>query len=624
VFPCALSVSPALAARSSEALRGDPGADIHAADVLADIRYLASDALEGRMTGEPGAEKAMRYIAAQFRRAGLTPAGDGGTYLQHFEATTGVHLGDGNSLRIAIGDERLAQDSSFAVNEDFIPFAFSDTGSVQAPVVFAGYGITAPELHYDDYAGVDVHGAVVLLLRHEPRERDSTSVFDGRRLTQYADFRFKLMTARNHGALGALIVTDPLNHSGEEDDLVSLQSAEGFGGGAVPAVHMRRRIAEWMLHASGQSLADLQALIDSTTTPHSTALRNVTATLHVALVKDRRSVANVAGVLRGSNPARAGEYVAVGAHYDHLGRGGANSLAHDDERHAIHHGADDNASGTAGVLALARSFAHAARHGARLERSLLFLCFTGEEEGLLGSGYYVNHPAVPIESTVTMINMDMVGRMRNNKLTVSGLGTSPEFRSVVDSAAKELGLTLGYGESGYGPSDHTSFYSKNVPVLFLFTGVHTDYHRPTDTVDKINAPGEVAALRLAARTMRHLADQPGAIVFTRAAADTGAGRMSEGAGSSGYGAAYLGTIPDFEEFEGGVKLTGVREGSPAEKAGIRGGDIIVAFAGKPIKNLYDYTYALRAQKPGDVVEIEIVRNGEHVKLTATLGKRKSG
>jgi hypothetical protein len=600
-----------------DALAADPYAPDQ---LLRDITYLASDELGGRMTGERGSELAARYIEKAFRGAGLEPAGDSGSYFQHFMATVGVRLENGNSLRV----RTAAGDSTYVVSADFIPFAFSDTGHVSAPVLFAGYGITAPDLEYDDYAGVDASNKIVLLLRHEPGENDSTSVFNGLLFSQYADFRYKLMNARQHGAVGVLMVTDPLNHAGMDDDLVPLGSAEGFGGGDIPAVHAKRRIAEWLLASAGLDLARAQVAIDSSLTPQSREIPGVEVEMRVVLQRERRHVKNVIGRLAGKDPHFADQHVVIGAHYDHLGFGAAGSLAGDKEKGQAHHGADDNASGTAGVMALARDFGARARRGDGPARSVLFMAFTGEELGLLGSAYYSNHPTVPMDRTVAMINMDMIGRLRDGKVHVSGVGTSPGFHALVDSAAAGLGLRVAHGESGYGPSDHTSFYAKNVPVLFFFTGAHVDYHRPTDTWDKVNAAGESTVLRMVARTAERLANQASAIQFTKAAADTGSARgSSEGVGG-GYGAAYMGTIPDFEEFEGGVKLTGVREGSPAEVAGIRGGDIIVGFAGRPIKNLYDYTYALRARRPGDVVVVDIVRDGKPIPVTVTLGKRRAG
>lgn len=597
----------------------EAGRDIAPAALRADITTLASDTYEGRMTGEPGGEKARAFIEARYKMLGLEPAGDAGGFSQWFDATIGVRLAGDNSLRVHTG----SADSSFAVDDAFLPFAFSDTGTVDAGVVFAGYGITAPDHKYDDYAGLDVKDKIVLLLRHEPGERDSASVFNGAKASQYSDFRLKLMTARQHGAAGVLIVLDPLNHAGDDDDLVSLGSAEGFGGGDIPAVYMKQRIASWMAQAAGGDLRGWQRAIDSTMTPQSRVLDGVTVRMHVGLVKDRRHVANVVAVLPGSDPVLKDEFVAIGAHYDHLGRGGANSLARDNERHDIHHGADDNASGSAGVMALAASFTAAKKAGHGPKRSVIFLDFTGEEEGLLGSSWYTGHPTRPLAKTVAMINMDMIGRMKDDKLTVSGVGSSPEFHGLVDSMATGLDLKVSHGESGYGPSDHSSFYTQKIPVLFLFTGAHEDYHRPTDTADKINYDGEARILRFAARALEQIANQNAPVAFTRAKADSGTG-SSEGAGSSGYGPAYMGSIPDFGEYEGGVKITGTREGSPAEKAGLLGGDVIVGFAGKPVKSLYDYTYVLRAQKPGDVVQVEILRGTERKTLTVTLGKRPKG
>ncbi len=392
---------------------------------------------------------------------------------------------------------------------------------------------------------------------------------------------------------------------------------------------VRREVAEELLRAaapgikgftpdsSGSLLGPLQAHIDAGRKPASTALEGAAVSLKTDLLRDRRRVANVVGLLRGEGDPGRGECVVIGAHYDHLGMGGPGSLEPD--RKAIHYGADDNASGSAGVMELARCYGGS---GHRTRRDLVFVCFVGEEEGLFGSGYFVNHAPVPLEKIAAMINMDMIGRLKDDKVFIAGAGTSPLFPSLLASASKEHGLTSSPQASGYGPSDHTSFYAKDRPVLFFFTGAHSDYHKPSDTWDKINAPGEARVLSMVSEVVRALADRDSAVAFTRVLADSSRGGGGEGYGGGGYGP-YLGTVPDFGENPDikGVLLSGVREGSPAEQAGIRGKDVVVKFDNKVVGNLQDYFYALSARKPGDVVQIELLRDGKPVTLTVTLGRR---
>ena len=321
--------------------------------------------------------------------------------------------------------------------------------------------------------------------------------------------------------------------------------------------------------------------------------------------------ANVAGILRGTDPVLRDEYLVVGAHMDHLGRSHESALD-PDAKDAIRNGADDNASGTAAVMELARLFA---RHPAK--RSIVFTTFSGEELGLLGSAYWANHPPVPLDKVMAMVNFDMVGRLKNDKLIVYGVATATELPAIVDSANQAPRLAISAVGDGFGPSDHSSFYAKNIPVLHFFSDLHDDYHRATDDVEKLNAGGEARIVAVAERVIRRLADRPSRLTFVRAPAPVAAGGGSR-AGSN----VYLGSIPDMASgTEPGLKLSGVRAGSPADKGGLKSGDLIVELAGIKVTDLYTYTDALYSQKPGDSVSIVVMRDGKRVTCTVTLGER---
>ncbi|HVP38560.1 MAG TPA: M28 family peptidase [Candidatus Saccharimonadales bacterium] len=600
------------------------------ARILQTIRQLASDAYAGRRTGEAGCDSAAAWLARQFEALGLAPAGDSlgprrRGFLQTFETTVGVRPGRDNRL----GTRGASGERAWRPDSEFTPLGFSENDSMDGePVVFVGYGITADEKGYDDYAGADVKGKVVLFLRYVPAENDTAGPFGAAGRSRYADLRYKTSNAFNHGARAALVVLGPRTHPEVPDAPLPLRSDQGVGGGHIPALSVRREVAEELLRgaaahlpgflpdSAGSYLGALQAKIDASRRPAPLALDGAAVSLKTDLIHDRKRVSNVVAMLPPASADAATEYVVIGGHYDHLGMGGPGSLEPD--KKAIHYGADDNASGTAGVLELARCFEAA---GTPVRRGLLFVCFVGEEEGLYGSGHFVNHPPVPVERMTAMINMDMIGRLRNDRLAVSGTGSSPLFPELVARAAKAHGLTANEQASGYGPSDHTSFYAKDRPVLFFFTGAHSDYHKPSDTWDKIDAPGEARVLGMVEDVASELAGRDSAIAFTKVKADSARGG-GEGYGGGGYGP-YLGTVPDFGGAPDlkGVLLSGVREGSPAENAGIRGKDIIVKFDGKVVGNLEDYFYALSARKPGDVVQIELLRDGKPMTLTATLGRR---
>ena len=578
---------------------------------LADVRYLASPELKGRATGSPEIEKAAHYIAKHFKDDHLKPL-EGDSYLQPFQVTTSARLGKNNTL-VTGSNGKL---EVFKVQQNFVPFNFSSRGKWEGSVVFAGYGITAPEYNYDDYAGLDAKGKFVLILRHEPQEFDEKSVFAGKVYTQHAQFFSKASNAKAHGALGVIVMNDLLAHAGETDNLEPFGVTEGPSDAGLPFIQIKTRDTDSWFSQAGKSLDDIERDIDKDLKPRSFSFpSSIEVKESIEVERVTRTAHNVIGYLPGDTP----EYIIIGAHYDHLGLGGQFSLA-PKLTGTIHPGADDNASGTAGVMELAHYFSSRPRG----KRGIVFMTFAGEELGLLGSGYFVHHPPLPLDKAVAMINMDMIGRVRDGRVFVGGTGTGSTLKKDLESmAANYPTLRLDYSESGYGSSDHYSFTSAQVPVLFFFSGLHADYHKPSDTADKIDAPGAVKLLHLIADTTQQLMDDPVRPEFHRVKEQEnphGGVAPVSGSGSGGYGP-WFGSIPDFAESEKGVKFADVTEGSPAAQAGLKGADILTEFDGKPISNLYDFTYALRAHKPGDKIKVKVLRNNQPLEVEVTLRAR---
>jgi len=611
VLPCFL-ICGAAAHRVAWISADAPATTISAQRIQADINYLASPQLKGRDTGSPENNRAAKYIEDQFRRAGLEPLGADGakkSFFQYFSVTVGAKLGKENRLQAQLAGASAT--GRLRLGEDYQPFNYSENGEAHCPVVFAGFGITAPEYHYDDYQGLDVKDKAVVVLRNEPQKDDEKSIFDGRQPTQHSALVNKAINARNHGARAMILVNDAPG-PGEDDILMPFDSLSGPQNPGILLVQVKRAVMDAWLAPSGKTLAALQKPIDEKLEPQSAAIPGVTLDLRVDVQHIHATTQNVVAVLRGSDPKLAAEAVLVGAHYDHLGLGRHDSLD-PDAAGQVHPGADDNASGTAAVLELARGLA--ARRS-ELKRSLVFLTFSGEELGLLGSAYYTAHPLWPLDKTVAMLNLDMVGRVREGKLFVGGTGTSPVFPKILE-ASNAAALHLESSRSGYGASDHTSFYVKDIPVLFFFSGLHEDYHRATDTPDKIAAGEEARVTDLALRTLLALASEEARPEFTRVVEPRPVGATGAG---GGYGA-YFGSIPDMGSEIEGVKFADVRDASPAAKAGLKRGDILVEFAGAPIKNLYDFTYQLRAHRPGEEVRVVVLRNGQRVEATVKLEVR---
>lgn len=574
---------------------------------LDNVKFLASEKLKGRGTGTRELEQAGHYIEKKFKSFGLKPVPGAKGYEQAFTVTTRARLGAGNRLQYTVGNETVPLKSS----KDFIPFNFSENGKASGKVVFVGYGITAPEYDYDDYAGIDVKGKIVLVLRHEPQEFDEKSKFEGKAYTAHSQFANKAVNAKMHGATAVIFMNTLFNRTPADDKLEIFGRAAGPGNSGIPFVQVRAdETAKWF-GAAGKDLKAICEQIDKDLKPQSFAFPDsVKVDVAVDIERQARTVHNVAAYL----PGQTDEYLVIGAHYDHLGLGEQFSLG---TPGVPHPGADDNASGTSGVIELARYFSKQPKQ----KRGILFLTFAGEELGLLGSAYYVANPYMPLTKAVAMINMDMIGRIRDGKVFLAGSGTGSSFKSLIaELSPKYPDFKVDLSETaGYGSSDHTSFTTKQVPVLFFFSGLHGDYHKQTDTWDKIDAKSAAKLLDLVADITEKLSNGMDRPQYVRVEPPSPARGGSSG-GGSGYGP-YFGSIPDFSEPPTGVRFADVRNGSPAEKAGLKGGDIMIEFDGKKVGNLQDYTYLLRQKKPGDEVVVKYLRNGQTLETKVTLSKR---
>lgn len=568
-----------------------------AAKLQQHVSYLASDALDGRRTGSAGATDAARYIAGEFSRLGLKPVVAGPPtrrpsvlitrYLQHFPYVSGVELGKGNQFAIGSPQQGLT------LTEEWTPLGFSTNANVTASLVFVGFGIKAAENNYDDYAGLPVSGNIAVAVPGTPDGDNPHG-----RFFRYVDVQWKAIAARDAGAKALVVISGA--PSFKEERLAKLQYDNMAGNVGLPVVVISQQALAKL--APELSFAELQRLASA---KQQSTVKPIAGpfTLTTDLVRKEVPAYNVVGVLEGSDPVAKKEVIVIGAHYDHLGRGGSGSLAQ--RSGEIHHGADDNASGTAGMLELARLLTS---QRPRPKRTIVFIGFGGEEEGLLGSNYYVNHPFTPLTNTVAMINMDMIGRMKDRKLVIGGVGTAKEWRDIIakGTADSNRSFSLTLNDDGYGPSDHSSFYGKQVPVLFFWTGTHTDYHKPSDTFDKINYTDEARILDLVAYIVRDVDSTEKRLTYTTA--------KTEATPRTGGFRVYLGTIPNYAESNDGLLIDGVRDDSPAAKAGMKPGDRIVKIGTREIKNVYDYTYALGEMKAGEEYVIEVVRGTDRLSL----------
>jgi hypothetical protein len=488
-------------------------ATIAADALLKHVRFLAADDLRGRGNGTEGLERAGDYVAAQFRAAGLEPGGRNGGWFQPFELVAGLKVGRENQLAIDYRGQRI----NLTLGTSYYPLGApaNENPSVASaelddlPVVFAGYGLVVPSLGYDDYAGVDVNGKAVLIFSHEPQERDPNSRLNGARPMPQTSLQAKAGAAMNHGARVLIVVSDP-SHQADEANYRLFGLDPDAEDSAIPVLRARRAdmapfIEAWSLDAVARD-------IDADLKPRSRPLAGATVDYVEHLAKNRQTVRNVVAVLPGSDPAKAGEAVVIGAHYDHVGLGGRLSVT-PERTGEIHNGADDNASGTAAILEMARA---ARQERSRFPRTLVFVAFAGEERGLLGSAFYVTEPAVPIARTIAMLNLDMVGRSRGG-VDVSGLEASPSMEADIRAAqeATGAGLSVRREGPGAGRSDDSSFIDRRIPAINFFTGFHGDYHRPDDDWDKVDVEGTARIAQLALELAAQLAARPERPEFIR-------------------------------------------------------------------------------------------------------------
>jgi hypothetical protein len=607
-----LSVVLLLAALSGS-MQADPRR-IDPKTYLEHVKFLASGDLEGRGNGSRGLETAADYIAARFREAGLEPAGDAGTFFQRFEMTTGMSIEPGNAVTLHSGRSSIG----FDIGRDYqiVSTSGNQTSSpTTLPVVFAGYGISAPGIRYDDYTGIDAADKAVLIFTHEPQENDPRSAFEGQTNTVHSTMMRKVEVARKNGAKAILVVDDP-NHRPATDRFrrwLREPQAEDYG---IPVFYLSRDLVQRAL-GTRLNLETASDEIDRDFLSKSRALDGITVIAVDRTMRVRRPVRNVLGTLKGSDPSLQSEVVIVGAHYDHLGRSGRFSMSQNTTGQ-IHHGADDNASGTAAVIEMAKAAVEARKE---FRRSVVFMTFAGEEHGLLGSSHYVNHPALPLDKTIAMINLDMVGRA-GGRIMVDGLGNSPSVEDDLKAAEASSSLKLRAlrGGPGAGASDDATFLLRRIPSINFFSGFHSDYHRPSDTWEKIDASGGAAVADLALALARQLANRAQRPPFVETVQQQDPHSTGNVGAVSGYGP-YFGSVPDFANEGQGVKFAEVRAGSPAAKAGLRGGDVMIAFGGMPIKTLYDFTFALREKKPGDRVDVVVLRDGKEVKASVELTTR---
>lgn len=570
---------------------------ISADDLNQMVNYIASDELEGRMTGSEGTKLAADYIVRQFKQSGLQPVGD--DFLHPFEFTSGVELEDNkNSLLVS----NAGKATTFTVNEDFRPLAFSADGEVEGDVIFAGYGLFIdgkPGEGYDSYSNIDVKDKIVVVLRYVPEQ---ASMERRQVLNRYAGLRYKAMLARERGAKALLAITGP--NSPNSGKLMKLGYDQSSANSGIVVGSINDKVMQTLFKASEKSLEETQSQLDLEN-PHfegSFALPDVKIKISSGVKRIKKTDYNVVGMLPGSTPDA--EKILIGAHYDHIGHGEVGSLAGKEGHGKIHNGADDNASGTATVLELATAFAKLKKQKPEtLKRDMIFALWSGEELGIIGSARFAENPPRGLDKVAAYVNFDMVGRLRDNKLILQGTGSSSVWKKLIEKRNVVAGFDLNLQDDPFQPTDVSAFYPRGVPVLSFFTGSHEDYNKPSDDAETLNYKGMERIAKFAKLILTDLvkADEPPDYLKVEKTRSKQGNRESM--------RAYLGTIPDYAGDVNGVKISGVSGGGPADLAGLQGGDIIIKLAGKEITNIYDYTYAIDALKIDKEVEV-VVKRGD--------------
>jgi hypothetical protein len=559
--------------------------DITPEDLQAQIMLLASDSLQGREAGSAGEALATDFLVREFQAYGLQPAGTDGGFVQPFTLIKG-------SIPTPEGSFIQSGELSFtSADSSVFPYATSKPGEVSGLLAFAGYGIVDSSKNWNDFAGVDFTGHIAVIFRYGPDGADNPHS----EFSSHWGIRKKVRNAAAAGAAGVILVLGP-NHSGKPG-ILPLKEDRFAAEEELPILQMKLSAATQLAADAGISLTNLQTTIDRKKQP-APALSKRAVTVHAGIQKDRREAKNVVGMIRGNEHPE--KYVVIGAHYDHLGYGDNGSLYAGPEP-KIHNGADDNASGTAGLLELAAWFVkHPPKH------SLVFMAFSGEELGLLGSDYWVKNPTLPLENIRAMINMDMIGRSTDRNLQIFGVGSSADWTALID-AANDDSLRLTKTPDGTGASDHTSFYNARIPVLHYFTGTHSDYHRPSDDAQYVNYTGTALVLE----HVRRLVDAIDALPADKLAYTEAPVTQTRRVAMTGI---TLGVLPDYGFAGPGFRITGTSEGKPGAKIGMKAGDVIHNINGLPIKDIYDYMESLNTVKKGSTLTVEIEREAKRLKL----------
>lgn len=568
-----------------------------------DVTFLASDDCEGRGPGTKGLELAAEYIAGEFKEAGLKPGRGEKGYFQPF-TIAGPTKRQGASQLVLKGPQ--GQETHLREGVDFAVLGLSGPGKMEAPLVFAGYGVSVKEIGYDDFADMDVTDKIVVLLRRLPRWDSELLPFDGKKKDLHAGLVAKIANAETRRAKAVLLVNDASEMDKKGPDaLIPFEDMVYERPRSLPVLQMRRDVLDNLLRSTLlQPLVEIERLIDGDLKPRSAALPGWSVRLDAGVARTTLHVKNVVGVLEGFGPL-AKETVVIGAHYDHLGWGGPGSLS---RVKGIHHGADDNASGTAVLMELARRFGQTKdREG----RRLVFIAFSGEERGLLGSKHYCEkEPLFALESTSTMFNLDMVGRLKKDKagkdlLLIEGAGTSKTFPKLLTDLNNPTAIELKLAKELMPNSDHYPFFNKKIPIIFFWTGTHPEYHRITDTSDRINYEGMGKIVDFSEKVLRQLSAEGPRPEFVSIPV----------IGSGGRGAAArLGIMPNYEDGKKGVIIGEVLDGGGAHKAGLRSGDLIVEIAGQPVLNIDTYLIVMRAQKAGQPVDVSVLRGEKKLTL----------
>ncbi len=589
--------------------------ELATADFRAQSEVLASDEMEGRLTGTDGSRKAAEYIVSRLRDLGLQPRGDNGTFYQRVPFKFGVDVIKERNELIVTGKD--GRETRFEVEKDYSPLSFTSNDNATAGVVFGGYGISVAGNAgegYDSYAGLNCTNKVVMVLRYVP---EGVEAKRREKLLANAALQFKGLLARRQGARGVIIVSGP--NSANAGKLIPPNYDRGAAGSGIVAMSANHAVANALMAAVGKDIKKAQDELDKEN-PHSRLgydLPGVTVRMRAAVRQVDREDRNIVAVLPPGVPGAQDEYVMVGAHYDHLGYNDGGLQPKGGNPGSIHNGADDNTSGSVTLLELAAWLAEQRRlKPQQFKRGVIFCWWTGEELGLLGSAQYARTPTVPFERTVAYLNFDMVGRLADNNLIIQGMGTSSVWKKVIEKANVAAGFSLKLQNDPYQPTDITSIYPKGVPSIALFTGLHKDYHKPSDDAPTLNYEGMERIAQFSARLLVELCGELPRPDYLKV-------ERGDRGGQRDQLRAYIGTIPDYAAELEGVKLSGVRAGGPAEKGGLKGGDIIVEFNGQKVKNIYEFTSGLDSVKIGKPVPVVVLREGKRVSLSVTPEPRNN-